>query len=206
MTAGTEPVRWWILDRAIVPVTEPAPPADDPIWEARYTADCERGKRTTRNLDDMPEIAGAVAAMRTSAVLWGVSLGYPVTDDPTLHGGGLHVMEPGAELAVHLDYDRHPHLPDKRRALNLIAFLNAEWDASWGGALVLCDPFGAVVRRFPPVPGRLVAFEVGDLSYHGVERITGPAERVTAAVNFLSPAGVVNTRRRALFLPRRDSV
>jgi hypothetical protein len=44
-----------------------------------------------------------------------------------------------------------------------------------------------------------------DLSYHGVEPITGPAERVSVAAYYLTPAAPANTRRRALFLPRRGA-
>ncbi|MDB5312649.1 MAG: putative proline hydroxylase [Gemmataceae bacterium] len=207
-SCGTEPVRWWVIDGAVLPVPADAiPPADSAVWEARYANDLEAGKRTTRHLDRLHGgIAGTIAALRSRASVsgWSARLGYTVEDDPALHGGGLHVTEPGGVLAVHLDYDRHPLVPGRRRALNLIAFLHPEWEPAWGGALVLCDPMGQAVKRIEPVPGRLAAFEVGDLSYHGVEPVTGPAERVTAAVYYLSPAGTQNTRRRALFMPKRS--
>jgi hypothetical protein len=203
---GCDPVRWWVFDGAVTPgPVGHVPGPHDPCWEAKYENDVERGKRTTRHPDwlahlapDLPVMRGAVSVAR-----WSRLLGYPVEDDPTLHGGGLHVMTPGAALGVHLDYDRHPNLPGRRRALNLIAFLNPRWEEAWGGALVLCDPMGAVVTRLCPRPSRLVAFEVSDLSYHGVEPVTGPAERVTAAVYYLSDAGPHNTRQRAMFLPAR---
>jgi predicted 2-oxoglutarate/Fe(II)-dependent dioxygenase YbiX len=97
----------------------------------------------------------------------------------------------------------HPKVNGKIRALNLIAFLNPEWQEFWGGALCLCDPMGNVVKKIYPTPGRLVAFECSDLSYHSVERITGPHERVTLAVYFLTDATGQETRRRALFMPTR---
>lgn len=171
-------------------------------WEASYDNDVERGKRTTRDLSAVPDVACLRAAV--DAVPWEAFLGYGTTPDPTLHGGGLHVTAPGGYLGCHLDYDLHPKIPARRRALNVIAFLNPVWRPSWGGGLVLCDPLGAPVRRFYPRPGRVVAFEVSDLSYHGVEPVRGPAERVTLAVYRLAPAGPANTRRRALFFPNRS--
>ena len=206
---GESPVRWWCFDKAVTPgPVGHVPGAHDPCWEARYDNDAERGKRTTRDPVWLAHLVPDLATMRgaVSVARWSRLLGYPVEDDPTLHGGGVHVTGVGGRLGCHLDYDRHPHLPEKRRALNLIAFLNPEWREEWGGALVLCDPMGAVVTRLYPRPGRLVAFEVSDLSYHGVEPVTGPCERVTAAVYYLADAGPHNTRQRALFLPTRGKM
>lgn len=205
---GGDPVRWWAFDGVVEPIDLRRLPLahDGTAWEARYDNDAERLKRTTRFAHWLGYVApGLFPHLRGQAAEWSGRLGYAVEDDPTLHGGGLHVTAPGGHLATHLDYDRHPHITDRRRALNLIAFLNPEWREEWGGALVLCDPLGAVVTRLYPRPGRLVAFEVGDLSYHGVEPVTGPAERVTAAVYYLSAATPANTRRRALFLPARGA-
>ena len=205
-TSGREPFRWWVFDGCEFGVVVPPPP-DDLAWEARYDNDAERGKRTTRRIADVPGLLPLFERLRSAASLaeWSARLGCPVEDDPTLHGGGLHVTGPGGWLNTHLDYDRHPHVPDRRRAVNLIAFLNPEWRPEWGGALCLCDPSGAVVERIHPTPGRLAAFEVSDLSYHGVEPVAAdcPAERVTAAVYFLSAATAANTRQRAMFLPTR---
>lgn len=204
---GRDPVRWWMFEDAVRPINMLHVPLtrDDTAWEARYDNDAERGKRTTRYSNWLDFLApGLFPTLRGQAAEWSTRLGYPVEDDPTLHGGGLHVTVPGGWLSTHLDYDLHPHLPGRRRALNLIAFLNPKWREEWGGALVLCDPMGKVVTRLYPRPGRLVAFEVGDLSYHGVEPLAPNApERVTAAVYYLSAAGPTNTRRRALFLPNR---
>ncbi len=210
MTHGTEPFRFWVLDDAAktLPV-DVIPPPSWGGWEAHYENDCERGKRTTRQFGSLPAVRGTLDALRSaeSVAYWSERVGLELEDDPTLHGGGLHVMAPGGRLAVHLDYDRHPvyHLP-RRRALNIVAFLHPAWQSAWGGALQLCDPLGEPVVSIEPAPGRLVAFEVSDLSYHGVEPVTGPAERVSVALSLLAPAGPANVRLRALFLPTRKPV
>jgi Rps23 Pro-64 3,4-dihydroxylase Tpa1-like proline 4-hydroxylase len=177
---------------------------DNSIWEARYNNDVERGKRTTRDVTSIIGASELFDQMRGSAAAWSSVLGYPVRDDPTMHGGGIHVTEPGGWLSTHLDYARHPKLPRERRALNLIAFVHREWRKEWGGELELCDPMGTPVLRIAPQPGRLVAFEVSDLSYHGVAP-TSPdaAERVSLAVYYLAEATPADTRMRAMFLPNR---
>jgi Rps23 Pro-64 3,4-dihydroxylase Tpa1-like proline 4-hydroxylase len=203
-TSGCCPFRWWMTDNWCTPIDLCwLPSREKPIWEARYDNDCESGKRTTRQLPlDYTE---TMAMMRdpTLAELFSRILGYEVVNDETNHGGGLHVTEPGGWLNTHLDYDAHPHKPGWRRALNLIAFTNATWREEWGGALQFCDPLGKVVHQVYPRPGRLVAFEVSDLSYHGVSEITGHVCRVTVACYLLARASEQNTRQRALFMPKR---
>lgn len=206
--SGTHPFRWWVSDGWGPTCHMPnLPPASADVWEARYENDVERHKRTTRRVGDVYGMGPIFDRLRSPAMAaeWSDRLGYPVCDDPTMHGGGLHVTGPGGVLGVHLDYDRHPQITLLRRALNLILFINPEWRSEWGGALVLCDPMGKVVERVNTAPGRLVAFECSDLSYHGVEPVAADAPpRVTAAVYCLAVAGPQHTRRRAMFLPVRS--
>jgi len=198
-----KPFRHWIFDDWCGPLPPP-PHKSSSRWEARYCNDAERNKRTTRDTDAIPGARPLFDRLRGLASDWSSILGYPVMDDPTMHGGGIHVTEVGGWLGTHLDYSRHPVLPDKRRALNLIAFVHHEWRPEWGGELELCDPMGVPVVRIEPRPGRLVAFEVSDLSYHGVAP-TSPAaaERVSLAVYYLADATESDTRMRAMFLPQR---
>jgi hypothetical protein len=176
---GGDPFPWWVAEGfapAVPPDAIPGPEWDG--WEARYNNDLERHKRTTRHTDRLPApVRDVFAAMRSAGEVrrWRERTGIPdLEDDPTLHGGGLHVTDPGGHLACHLDYARHPLMSDRERRLNLILFLNPEWDESWGGALCLCDPGGNVVERIYPAPGRLAAFVTDDLSYHGVEPVKAP--------------------------------
>jgi Rps23 Pro-64 3,4-dihydroxylase Tpa1-like proline 4-hydroxylase len=46
---------------------------------------------------------------------------------------------------MHLDYEKHPY-SGKERRLNLIYFLNKEWDSNWGGELELCDKYKSIFR------------------------------------------------------------
>lgn len=205
MISGDKPFRWWIEDRWVYPDPTGVPAPDHPSWEVRYDSPFEQGKRTTRELSGEPKRVLGLIESVDQVALWCERLGYPVLPDPSRHGGGLHVTSPEGYLSTHLDYDRHPRLPSWRRALNLIVFLHSSWERDWGGNLELCDPMGRVVKSIEPLPGRLVAFECSDLSYHGVSTVTGPAERVSVACYYLTPTMRHNVRQRALFLPVRSS-
>lgn len=164
----------------------------DVEWEAVYDNDLERGKRTTRNF---PHPFFADDSARWSGITGIEGLEH----DPTFHGGGLQVVDPGGYLGVHLDYRHHPVVPARVRAVSVVAFCNREWLEEWGGALTLNRPDGSAWKRIYPAPGLCVAFPCDDMAYHGVERVTGPVPRITLAKSFLLPAG----RSRAVFLPNR---
>jgi hypothetical protein len=88
------------------------------------------------------------------------------TPDLTMEtiGGGYHLIEPGGYLNMHTDFNRSPRSGLHRR-LNLIVYLNENWDDP-GGHLQLWDHDGLVVD-VPPEFNRTVIFETSDHSWHG---------------------------------------
>ncbi|MBI4266031.1 MAG: 2OG-Fe(II) oxygenase [Acidobacteria bacterium] len=87
--------------------------------------------------------------------------------DPHLRGGGLHEIERGGLLGVHADFNYYERLNLWRR-LNLLVYLNADWDEAWGGHLELWDRDGrACVTRIAPLFNRAVLFDTSNFSYHG---------------------------------------
>src|SRR3990167_2214775 len=54
--------------------------------------------------------------------------------DPGLNGGGWHIHKAGGKLNTHLDYSIHPKMYLQRK-LNLLVYLNSDWQSAWGGKL-----------------------------------------------------------------------
>lgn len=94
--------------------------------------------------------------------------------DPAYLGGGTHENRHEGGLAAHVDFNFHP-LHRWQRRLNLIVYLNHDWQDNWGGALELHhDPATAPTRSIAPVFNRCVIFETHEHSWHGFSTIELP--------------------------------
>jgi 2OG-Fe(II) oxygenase superfamily len=100
--------------------------------------------------------------------------------DPTLFGGGTHDNRDGQGLNVHVDFN----IDERRmlhRRINLLIYLNREWEASWGGAIELhSDPHNPAVdnvKAFLPLFNHAVIFDTSEFSWHGFPRIALPPDK-----------------------------
>lgn len=136
----------------------------------------------------------------------------PLYADHGLHGGGLHAHGAGGKLNVHLDYAKHPKLGLERK-INLLVYLNPDWQDEWGGALGLWEQSpvqlgpGALAKTIAPRFNRAVIFQTTN-AWHGLpEPIQCPPDQVrkSLAVYYLTePSASCETRSRALFAPSPD--
>ena len=90
-----------------------------------------------------------------------------IIPDPHFEGGGLHQITPGGYLKVHVDFNRHSRLNLDRR-INLLIYLNKDWQEEYGGNLELWDRnVSTCHRKILPIFNRCVIFNTNDFSYHG---------------------------------------
>ena len=127
---------------------------------------------TTRNL--LAEFNGQVF-LEFLETLTGIE---GLISDPHYVGGGLHQIRTGGFLKVHADFNRHARLQLDRR-LNVLLYLNRDWEESWGGHLELWDE--TMTRPGPrilPVFNRMVVFATTDIALHGhPDPLTCPPDR-----------------------------
>lgn len=130
--------------------------------------------------------------------------------DMGLNGGGWHAHGAGGKLNTHLDYSIHPKLAMERR-LNIILYINENYDAKWGGSLGLWSHDEKenqpkdLIKSVEPLFNRAVIFDTTCNSWHGLpEAITCPENeaRRSLAIYYLSePRENVSRRGKALFAP-----
>lgn len=100
--------------------------------------------------------------------------------DYGLHAGGMHLHASNGRLNLHQDAKVHPKLGLVRK-LNIIVYLNKNWQYSWGGELefwddVDGDPNKKIVS-VSPMFNRAVIFQTDGDFWHGLpEMIAAPNE------------------------------
>ena len=98
--------------------------------------------------------------------------------DPYFLGGGQHEIRPGGVLKVHADFNGYPAFNLSRR-LNVLVYLNEDWEDSYGGHLEFWDEnMKEQKAAILPIFNRLAMFSTTDFSYHGHPNpLTCPPDR-----------------------------
>lgn len=98
--------------------------------------------------------------------------------DPYLSGGGLHKIPRGGKLGVHVDFNEHATMNVYRR-LNVLVYLNKDWQEEWGGHFELWDEKRlGPVKRVLPIFNRMAIFTTTSTSFHGhPEPLNCPEDR-----------------------------
>lgn len=87
--------------------------------------------------------------------------------DPYFEGGGYHEIKPGGFLKLHVDFHLHKRMNLNRR-LNLLIYLNEDWDESYGGHFELWErDMSKCSVKILPVFNRIALFSTTGDSWHG---------------------------------------
>jgi hypothetical protein len=181
---AAKPFRHLCLDGFLEPAMAERLRAEFPAFDparARNEMGEVGGKAVHTDLADIgPAYREFYDYMRSPVFLGAMSrmLGIPdLLFDPAMYGGGTHENLDGQELDSHIDFNYDPVRKWHRR-LNLLIYLNEEWDLSWGGGIELhSDPRDwehDEVKTFNCMFNRGVIFETNEHSWHGFPRIRLP--------------------------------
>lgn len=98
--------------------------------------------------------------------------------DPYFEGGGYHEIKPGGFLKLHVDFHVNRKLNLDRR-LNLLVYLNKEWEDSFGGHFELWErDMSKSVVKISPIFNRIAIFSTTGDSWHGhPDPLTCPPDR-----------------------------
>lgn len=146
------------------------PPPESGVWHRYPTAD-QFNKLALSHERLMPEsLRRAIHELNSG---WFLEILEAITGisnlvaDTRLVAGGLHQIDRGGKLNVHVDYSHHPATGLNRR-LNLILYLNKDWREEYGGHFELWDrDVKKCEQRILPAFNRCVIFATTSFSYHG---------------------------------------
>jgi len=87
--------------------------------------------------------------------------------DPYFLGAGFHELSQGGYLSMHADFNHHKPMNVERR-INLLIYLNKDWQPEYGGQLELWDDdMQTCIQSVVPLYNRCVIFNTTSRSWHG---------------------------------------
>ena len=152
---------------------EAFPEEESECWEKTNDAGVEVKARTNWTSEfDIPEaIVAAVRIFNSAPMLRAMSqvLNIPkLMPDPYFSGGGLNMSEKNGLLDVHVDGNYHDASGLNRR-VNLLYYLNPNWQEAWGGEFGVYDTTGeTLIKSIAPINNRCLIFDTHDKSFHGL--------------------------------------
>lgn len=115
--------------------------------------------------------------------------------DPAFHGGGFHQSGDGGYLDMHVDFNVHPLQPSWLRCLNILLYLNKDWETRYSGQLLVRSDPDEEPRAIDPLFNRGVIMVTNDHTWHGFRRMALPPgitrkSIATYAYELVDPAAV----------------
>ena len=181
--AEREPFRHVVIEDFLSPAFADSLLRDFPTFEQgdARNEDGELGNKSTvqriRNLAPSYRDLDDLIKSRSFLDLIGKMTGIEdLLYDQFYFGGGTHENREGQDLDPHIDFNRHP-VNNWHRRLNLIVYLNPQWQDAWGGSFEIHDDpraSGNQIKLITPIFNRCVIFETTETSWHGFSRICLP--------------------------------
>lgn len=130
--------------------------------------------------------------------------------DKDFHGGGLHQGGSGSFLDMHADFNFHPNHLTWFRNVNILLYLNKNWEQEYGGQLKLVDGRQKDGKPFliEPIFNRAVIMFTREHTVHGYDPINFPegSYRSSIAVYGYTETGKEGTLRTTVWRPEGGSV
>lgn len=169
--------------------------AHDKIYEKGYGGTHKRQVMPA----DCDEFTRNVFAFFNSAAmlnfLEGITNIKGLLPDPYFAGGGFHEISTGGLLGIHADFRVNESIQLIRR-VNVLIYLNKNWDASYGGNLELWDKaMTHKAKEIAPLFNRAVIFNTDADSFHGhPEPLTTPPDitRKSIALYYYTAQSIAN--------------
>lgn len=126
--------------------------------------------------------------------------------DPYFQGGGFHEIGQGGHLSVHADFNHHKPMNLERR-VNVLIYLNDDWEEKNGGMLELWDEgMTEMVQSVVPIANRCVMFSTTGESYHGnpqpIDHPDGRTRKSIALYYYTSTWDATKAAKTTQFKPR----
>ncbi|WP_296023233.1 2OG-Fe(II) oxygenase [uncultured Altererythrobacter sp.] len=134
--------------------------------------------------------------------------GQDLIIDPTFLGGGVHRGGRGSYLDMHTDFLEHPNKPNLHRRLNILLYLNKNWEKGWGGDLRLRHIEEGETFSIPPIFNRLVIMESSEVTLHGYTKINIPEGRFRTSVAAYAYSSELSSGGRSFttWYPEKSSI
>ena len=127
-------------------------------------------RKECRNFTTTPRIQSMAYSFQGSAFLKWIEQVTGIDKlvaDPHYRGGGITRVSRGDSLGLHNDFNWNEQIRLTRR-VNIILYMNPEWDASWGGDLEFWDfDRTKCLVKIEPRPNRLAIWNYDERLIHG---------------------------------------
>jgi Rps23 Pro-64 3,4-dihydroxylase Tpa1-like proline 4-hydroxylase len=124
-----------------------------------------------QNIDDIPSSTKKLMSYLNSSFvikqIESITGIHGLIPDFGLYGASMNKIDQGGKLDIHIDPNKHISKPLYRR-INLILYLNKDWQESWGSELQLWNNERKTVeKKIYPIYNRAVIFNTTPKSFHG---------------------------------------